>query len=59
MKIGTRVKTPHGIGTIKNITPYNTFNRYGVKHDAVPKKIVLSGFKNSVVYYFEKELKKL
>jgi len=55
MKIGQRVNTQHGIGTIIKIeTICGKHPRAGVKHD-----INLKGFKDDILYYFFNEIKKI
>lgn len=56
MKIGARVETPHGIGTIKAIESYNTFERYGVGHDSTPDDLDMELYRDGVVFYFRGEI---
>ena len=55
MKVGQRVNTKHGIGTIVKIeTICAKHPRAGVKHDVSPK-----GFKDDILYYFFNDIKKI
>jgi hypothetical protein len=58
MKIGQRVQTPHGPGTIKAIeTVSDKHPRAGVKHDEYPEK--MPRFRDNLLYYFLTDLKKI
>lgn len=55
MKIGQRVNTPHGAGTIIVIeTICNKHPRVGVKHDKFPDKPKI--YKDDILYYFFDEI---
>lgn len=52
MKIGDRVQTPDGVGTIRAIEPFKRVERFGVVHDTY-----LRHFQGiHIVYYFKREL---
>jgi len=53
MKIGQRVQTPHGPGTVKVIENYK---RAGVLHDVFPGGMPRI-FTDDILYYFFTELK--
>lgn len=59
MKIGDRVITPDGVGTIKDIEfPYSeNIKRYGVLHDVFPAD-KSRGLKDDILYYLKKDVKK-
>ncbi|AIF52016.1 hypothetical protein [Pelosinus sp. UFO1] len=61
MKIGERVTTKYGSGTIKAMEgPYGTqsnpWYRYGVLHDIFPLSVPRM-FKNDIMYFNKKELR--
>ena len=58
MRIGDRVITDEGIGTIKKIDLPESVNfRFGVLHDVWPTRFNRESFKNDLLYYFPNELK--
>ena len=57
MKIGQRVQTPHGPGTVKVIEKLSDrFPRAGVLHDVFPGGMPRI-FTDDILYYFFTELK--
>ena len=59
MRVGDRVNTPHGVGTIKEIKAHRGFKTYGVLHDIFPKQFSIGFFTNNILYYFDREITKL
>mgnify|MGYP000912736537 CR=1 FL=1 len=54
-RVGDKVLTQDGIGTIAEASSYSDFSRYGVKFDKIPARfasLVEAGyFKNGLLYY--------
>lgn len=60
MKIGDKITTIHGIGTIKTIEFPETerIKRYGILHDVFPSSVPRM-YKDDIMYYFTHEVTKL
>ena len=57
---GKKVKTPQGVGTIKNAEPYGYYSSgimIGVVHDTFPySELHRWMYRDDVIYYFEKDI---
>lgn len=62
MRIGWRVITPHGNGTVEKIVPYNSkpdgYCVY-VRHDTFPTTLPQSLFPNGLVSYYRHEVTRI